>query len=264
MGLSETDALVLQQVDADLAADTGVQVQAGANGFARFVVGLDAQWQNKLLERHKVNEELVYALLDNPDLKSAWVARERADDLCPGARCLAARVPDRRTDPVRWRLAAHRARAGPARPIWRRSSPASRTVHTVAPCCSGSPRTGPSKASTGRRAEPNSHSSVTVSAQPRPCWSTGSSSSSRATTSAASPSIRPITRCTTAGIVWHGSSGGATRRAPSESTTLNSSTDSSPVVGAAEHPSAPKTVKSPGRCGQLAPAHPPGAPRRLG
>lgn len=75
MGISDNDALVLQQVDADLAADSDVQVQAGANDFDRFVVGLDAQWQSKLLERHKSNEELVYAMLDNPDLKAAWVAR---------------------------------------------------------------------------------------------------------------------------------------------------------------------------------------------
>jgi len=74
-GISETDALFYTQVDDDLASDEDIQVQAGANDFEKFKVGLDDAWQSKLLGRQALNDELVFAMLDNPDMKAAWLDR---------------------------------------------------------------------------------------------------------------------------------------------------------------------------------------------
>src|SRR5690606_40864274 len=51
MGITENDALFFGQVDGAVVADENVQIQAGANDFERFKVGLDGVWQSKLLER---------------------------------------------------------------------------------------------------------------------------------------------------------------------------------------------------------------------
>ena len=59
MGITENDALFFGQVDGAVVADENVQIQAGANDFERFKVGLDGVWQSKLLERQKTNDELV-------------------------------------------------------------------------------------------------------------------------------------------------------------------------------------------------------------
>ncbi|MDJ0770606.1 MAG: ATP-binding protein [Ilumatobacter sp.] len=75
IGISENDAVVFDQVDADLVADEEIQMQAGANELERFMAGLDAQWQSQLINRMKLNEELVLTTLDNPELQAAWLER---------------------------------------------------------------------------------------------------------------------------------------------------------------------------------------------
>ena len=94
MGITENDALFFGQVDGAVVADENVQIQAGANDFERFKVGLDGVWQSKLLERQKTNDELVYAVLDNPDLKAAWLERSAPSIYAQ------ARVARQRTCPI--------------------------------------------------------------------------------------------------------------------------------------------------------------------
>ena len=74
-GISDTDALFYEQIDGDLVDDEGIQIQAGANDFEKFKVGLDDAWQSKLIGRQSQNAELMYAMLDNPDMKAAWLDR---------------------------------------------------------------------------------------------------------------------------------------------------------------------------------------------
>lgn len=75
VGISETDALFYEQVDDDLVSDEGIQIQAGANDFEKFKVGLEDAWQAKLVGRQALNDELVFTMLDNPDMKAAWLDR---------------------------------------------------------------------------------------------------------------------------------------------------------------------------------------------
>lgn len=74
-GISNNDALFYPQVDGDLVDDEGIQVQAAANEFEKFKVGLDDAWQSKLIGRQQANDDLVFAMLDNPDMKAAWLDR---------------------------------------------------------------------------------------------------------------------------------------------------------------------------------------------
>lgn len=74
-GISENDALFYAQVDDDLSSDEDIQIQAGANDFEKFKIGLDGAWQTKLLGRQAINDDLVFAMLDNPDMKAAWLDR---------------------------------------------------------------------------------------------------------------------------------------------------------------------------------------------
>jgi type I restriction enzyme, R subunit len=94
MGITDNDAVFFEQVDGAVVADENVQIQAGANDFERFKVGLDAVWQSKLLERQKTNDELVYAVLDHPDLKAAWLERSAPSIYAQ------ARVARQRTCPI--------------------------------------------------------------------------------------------------------------------------------------------------------------------
>lgn len=93
-GISANDALVLAQVDADLAADEKVQAQAAANDLEHFKVGLGQAWLDQLLKRQKVNEEIVFAVLDNPQLQEAWLQRSAASIYAQ------ARVANQRTCPI--------------------------------------------------------------------------------------------------------------------------------------------------------------------
>lgn len=73
--LDENDLLILDQVDTDVADNPQVQIEAGANSFDAFKIGLDKRWIAALLERQKTNEDLVYRMLDHPELRDAWLDR---------------------------------------------------------------------------------------------------------------------------------------------------------------------------------------------
>ncbi|WP_420453168.1 DEAD/DEAH box helicase family protein [Ilumatobacter sp.] len=94
VNLSEENAVFYGSVDTAVAGDAQVQAEAAANPFERFRVGLEQKWDAKLIEQLKVNEDLVYAALDNPELKEAWLDRS-----APGIYAQA-RVARQRTCPV--------------------------------------------------------------------------------------------------------------------------------------------------------------------
>ena len=56
--------------------------------------GLDSVWQSKLLQRQKTNDDLVYAVLDNPELKAAWLEKSGPEIYAQ------ARVARQRTCPI--------------------------------------------------------------------------------------------------------------------------------------------------------------------